>query len=302
MLPSYLEKLTVSDLKERSAQLSERVKNCNICPNNCEINRLKNETGQCNSEDEILISSYGPHFGEEPPLVGSFGSGTIFFTNCNMSCLFCQNYDISHLRRGDIVNKSQLAGIMLQLQSEGCHNINLVSPTHFISQIVESLLIAVEKGLEIPIVYNCGGYESVDTLKLLEGIVDIYMPDVKYSSDEIAKQLSGVDEYWSIVTAAVKEMYRQVGDLHIKRSGVATRGLLIRHLILPNDLAGSEQVIEFIANEVSKSTYLNIMDQYHPVYKANTIMKLNRPITRSEYEKVQNYAKQLGLGSPGLPG
>ncbi|HSL90750.1 MAG TPA: radical SAM protein [Ignavibacteriaceae bacterium] len=296
MLPSYLEKLTIKDLRERADALLQLLSECRICPNECNVNRAEGKEGTyCHSTNEIKISSYAPHFGEEPPLVGFSGSGTIFFTNCNLSCVFCQNYDISQLGHGSTVSIEQLSEFMITLQNRGCHNINLVSPTHFVPQIISALVIAVKKGLEIPIVYNCGGYESVETLKLLEDIVDIYMPDIKYSKNETASRLSGIKNYWDVVKSAVKEMHRQVGDLHINRRGIAKTGLLIRHLVLPNDLAGSEKVIDFIADEISKDTYLNIMDQYYPAYKANSFNELNRRITNDEYEKIIDCARRKGL-------
>lgn len=296
MLPSYLEKLTIKDLSERADALLQFLSECKICPNECNVNRAEGEEGiYCHSTSEIVVSSFAPHFGEEPPLVGFSGSGTIFFANCNLSCVFCQNYDISQLGHGTNVSVSDLAAIMLSLQERGCHNINLVTPTHFVPQIISALVIAVKKGLEIPIVYNCGGYESVETLKLLEDIVDIYMPDIKYSNNETAARLSGIKNYWDVVQSAVKEMHRQVGDLHINRRGIAKTGLLIRHLVLPNDLAGSEKVIDFIADEISKDTYINIMDQYYPAYKTNQFDELSRRITNEEYERVIGYAKKKGL-------
>ena len=295
MFPLYLEKLTPNDLKERSEALYELFVECRICPNECKARRSEGATGKCHSTDEVIISSVGPHFGEEPPLVGSFGSGTIFFTNCNLSCKFCQNYDISQLGRGEKVSIEDLAGAMLKLQQRGCHNINFVTPTHFTAQIVEALIIAVEKGLEIPIVYNCGGYESVETLKLLEDIIDIYMPDIKYSIDENAIKYSGIKNYWEVVTNAVKEMHRQVGDLKISKRGIAQRGLLIRHLVLPNDVAGSKKVFDFVADEISTDSYINIMDQYRPAYNAYKYEKLNRRITASEYKEVVDYASNKGL-------
>ena len=296
MLPMYLEKLVINDLRERAEALQQLLTECRICPNECNVNRLEGEKGNyCYSANEVIVSSFAPHFGEEPPLVGFSGSGTIFFTNCNLSCVFCQNYDISQLGHGSRVSVEQLSEMMILLQSRGCHNINLVSPTHFVPQIVSALVIAVDKGLEIPIVYNCGGFESAETLKLLEDIVDIYMPDIKYSDSETAARLSGIKNYWNVVQSAVKEMHRQVGDLHINRRGIAKRGLLIRHLVLPNDLAGSKKVIDFIADQISKETYINIMDQYYPANKANQYDELNRRITNEEYERVINYAKQKGL-------
>ncbi|MCJ7554610.1 MAG: radical SAM protein [Ignavibacteriaceae bacterium] len=296
MLPLYLEKLTINDLRQRADVLQQILTECKICPNECNVNRLESGKGiYCHSTNKVIISSFVPHFGEEPPLVGFSGSGTIFFTNCNLSCVFCQNYDISQLGHGSRVSIEQLSEMMISLQSRGCHNINLVTPTHFVPQIISALVLAVDKGLEIPIVYNCGGYESVETLKLLEDIVDIYMPDIKYSDSETAARLSGIKNYWYVVQSAVKEMHRQVGDLHINRRGIAKRGLLIRHLVLPNDLAGSKKVIDFIADQISKETYINIMDQYYPANKANQHNELNRRITNEEYQRVINYAKQKGL-------
>lgn len=295
MLPLYLEKLNPNELQQRADVLKKMLEECRLCPNECAVNRIEGETGNCNSTDEVIISSYGPHFGEEPELVGLYGSGTIFFTNCNLSCIYCQNYDISQLGIGKKVSIEELSDIMISLQLRGCHNINLVTPTHFVPQIVQALIIAIEKGLEIPLVYNCGGYESVETLKLLENIIDIYMPDIKYSDNEVASQLSGIKNYWFVARAAVKEMHRQVGDLHIDRKGIARRGLLLRHLVLPDNFAGSEKVLDFVADEISKNTYINIMDQYHPAYKANDYPALNRRIKSDEYQKVLDYAMLKGL-------
>lgn len=295
MLPVYLEKLTPIDLKKRAEQLRELQKECRICPHECLAKRQNGETGDCHSTDELIVSSVGAHFGEEAPLVGTHGSGTIFFTNCNLSCEFCQNYDISHLGVGSVISTEQLADAMIKLQNRGCHNINFVTPSHFTPQIAEALIIAVEKGLEIPLVYNCGGYESVETLKLLDGIIDIYMPDIKYSDDAMAQRYSNAHAYWEVVTTAVKEMYKQVGDLKISKRGIAQRGLLIRHLVLPNDISGSTKVLEFIANEISRNSYINIMDQYYPAYKALEYPALNRRITKDEYQKVISYAVSLDL-------
>jgi putative pyruvate formate lyase activating enzyme len=295
MLPLYLEKLTVPELKQRAEALHQLLVECRICPNECKAKRTEGETGECHSKVEVYISSVGPHFGEEPPLVGTNGSGTIFFTNCNLDCQFCQNYDISHLGMGEKASTLDLARSMLQLQQIGCHNINIVTPTHFSPQFVDALVLAIEKGLELPIVYNCGGYESVETLKLLEDIVDIYMPDIKYSIDENALKYSGVQNYWETVKLAVKEMHQQVGDLKLSKRGIAQRGLLVRHLVLPNDIAGSKAVVDFVADEISTDTYLNIMDQYRPAYHANIYPELNRRITLSEYKDVIDYAHNKGL-------
>ncbi len=295
MLPLYLERLSTAELHERSARLKEKMSKCTICPHACLAERVKGKIGVCRSTDEVYISSYGPHYGEEPPLVGVYGSGTIFFTGCNLHCVYCQNYDISQLRHGAKCSIEELAEIMLKLQAKGCHNINLVTPTHFIAQIVEALIIAIDKGLEIPIVYNCGGYESEDTIKLLDGIIDIYMPDIKYSDNETAKKYSAAIGYWEAVTSAVKEMHRQVGDLKISRRGIAQRGLIIRHLVLPNNITGSRKAIDFVSSEISPSTYLNIMDQYHPSFRANKYPLINRRISSDEYESVLMHAKQAGI-------
>jgi len=295
MLPMYLESLTPIELKERSEKLNDLLKECRLCPNECLADRVDGETGDCHSTDEVMISSYGPHFGEEPPLTGNFGSGTIFFTNCNLSCQFCQNYDISQLGKGKSVTINDLALIMINLQNRGCHNINFVSPTHFTPQIVDALIIAIDKGLQLPLVYNCGGYESVETLKLLEGIIDIYMPDIKYSKNETAEKYSHIKNYWDVVRRAVEEMHKQVGDLKTSKLGIAQRGLLVRHLILPNNISGSKEVIDFIAGEISNNTYLNLMDQYYPAFKAGKYDELNRRISKNEFDDVCDYAFQLGL-------
>lgn len=295
MLPSYISEISLEELKERRDKLYELLESCRLCPNECGVDRRVSDNGNCRSGFLPIVSSYFPHFGEEPPLVGRFGSGTIFFTNCNLDCKFCQNYDISHYGIGKEVSIEELASMMIYLQNRGCHNINFVTPTHFTPQIVDALIIARERGLEIPLVYNCGGYESIETLKLLDKIIDIYMPDIKYSSNENALKYSGVSNYWDVVRQAIKEMHRQVGDLMISSSGIAKRGLLIRHLVLPNDISGSKKVLDFIANEISKNSYVNIMDQYRPAYLANQFTELNRQINEKEFFEVINYAKQIGL-------
>jgi putative pyruvate formate lyase activating enzyme len=292
---SYRDRLTRDELKERANHLESLLDPCVVCPRACHARRKHGEYGVCRSTDDVIVSSAGPHFGEEPPLVGLKGSGTIFFCSCNLKCLFCQNYEISHLRHGRVVSRLQLAELMLSLQRAGCHNINLVTPTHVTPQIIEALVLARDDGLSIPLVYNCGGYESVQTLSLLKDIVDIYMPDVKYSDNEHARRYSGVKDYWEFVRAAVLEMQRQVGCLEVDAEGIAIRGLLIRHLVLPNGIAGSKRVMEFIAREVSKDSYVNIMDQYRPAYRASAHRELNRSLTSHEYLEVTNYASMMGL-------
>lgn len=291
----YIDLYHSGELANRAKLLNDLLQECKVCPRKCKINRLNGKYGVCRSTDKIVVSSLSAHYGEEPPLVGWAGSGTIFFTNCNLWCLYCQNAEISHLRHGEEITIKQLAEAMISLQQLGCHNINLVTPTHFTPQIVEALIIAVEKGLTIPLVYNCGGYESVDTLKLLDGIIDIYMPDVKYSSNENAKKYSGVKDYWDIVKDAVIEMHNQVGALKMNTYGIAERGLLIRHLVLPNNIAGSQKVLDFIAKEVCIDSYVNIMDQYRPAFKANRYSELNRKITSNEYNTALRYAESIGL-------
>ena len=268
---------------------------CCLCARHCGVNRLIGESGQCRTTTQAMVSSYGPHFGEEAPLVGRHGSGTIFFTFCNLHCVFCQNYSISQLGEGSVAGSEELAKMMLSLQAKGCHNINLVSPTHVVPCILEALALAVSSGLYLPLVYNTGGYDSVESLELLDGVVDIYMPDMKYSDEKTAEQLSGIKNYPQVNRAAVKEMHRQVGDLQLDESGVAQRGLLVRHLVLPNRLAGTEAVVRFLAQEISTNTYLNIMAQYRPCYKAFDIPQLTRPLNRQEFSEAIDLAHQQGL-------
>ncbi len=268
---------------------------CCLCPRHCGVNRLADESGKCHITKQVVVSSYGPHFGEEAPLVGKHGSGTIFFTYCNLRCVFCQNYTISQLGEGSVTNREELARMMISLQTQGCHNINLVSPTHVVAHILDALELAVSMGLYLPLVYNSGGYDSVKTLKLLDGIVDIYMPDMKYSDEKIAERLSGIKDYPKVNKAAIREMYRQVGDLQLDEEGIAQHGLLVRHLVLPNRLAGTKGIARFLAQEVSTNTYLNIMAQYHPCYKAFDKALLSRPVNKQELKEAIDLAHQQGL-------
>ncbi len=268
---------------------------CHLCPRRCGANRLDGESGECHVTNQAIVSSYGPHFGEEAPLVGRFGSGTIFFTYCNLRCVFCQNYTISQLGEGNMVDQDQLAEMMLSLQVKGCHNINLVSPTHVVPFILEALELAASNGLHLPLVYNTGGYDSTETLELLDGIVDVYMPDMKYAEEKTAEHLSGIKDYPLVNRAAVSEMHRQVGDLQMDEMGVAQRGLLVRHLVLPNHLSGTREVVQYLAGEISRDTYLNVMAQYHPCYKANDIPQLTRPVSREEFSEAIDMAHQAGL-------
>jgi putative pyruvate formate lyase activating enzyme len=294
-LAAYLELYLSGKLRERVDAAVSLLESCSVCPRSCSVNRLAGDVGKCRTPREALVSSYGPHFGEEAPLVGRHGSGTIFFTNCNLMCLFCQNYSISQLGEGHKVSKGELADMMLFLQAKGCHNINLVSPTHVVPQILEALEIAVESGLHLPLVYNSGGYDSVETLRILDGIVDIYMPDMKYDDEETASELSGIENYPEINKAAIKEMHRQTGDLEINEEGVAQRGLLVRHLVLPQGLAGTKGIVNFLSDEISRNTYVNIMDQYHPCYKAFQIPGLERRISSTEFREALSLAREVGL-------
>jgi putative pyruvate formate lyase activating enzyme len=294
-LAAYLKLYRSDKLTERVDAAVSLLESCSVCPRSCGVNRQAGDSGKCRISREAVVSSYGPHFGEEAPLVGRHGSGTIFFTNCNLRCLFCQNYSISQLGEGQKVSKDELAYMMLSLQAKGCHNINLVSPTHVVPQILEALELAVESGLHLPLVYNSGGYDSVETLRILDGIVDIYMPDMKYDDKETAREFSGIENYPEINKAAIKEMHRQTGDLKINEEGVAQRGLLVRHLVLPHGLAGTKGIVNFLAKEISSNTYVNIMAQYHPCYKAFEIPGLERRISAAEFREALSLAQEAGL-------
>jgi putative pyruvate formate lyase activating enzyme len=292
---SYIELYEKSSLKKRREKLHKLLEKCHLCPRNCLVNRLQDERGFCGAGKKAAVSSYNLHFGEEPPISGYRGSGTIFFTHCNLRCCFCQNYPISQLGNGREVEISELATMMVKLQKLGAHNINFVTPTHFVPQIVEALELAVKEGLKIPLVYNSGGYDSVETLNLLDGIVDIYMPDAKYSNPESARRYSRAEDYFEVNKKALLEMYRQVGDLKMDREGIAKRGLLIRHLVMPEDIAGSRKVLEFIAQNISKHTYMSIMAQYHPAHLAFEFPELSRRISKEEYDAVLEIVDELGL-------
>ena len=274
--------------------MNKELECCTICPHNCKINRTKNP-GRCKSTDKIKIALYSIHNFEEPCISGEKGSGTIFFSNCNMNCVFCQNYEISQLGRGKEITIEELANVMIKQQERNVQNINLVTPTSYALHIVEAIKIARKKGLEIPIVYNTNGYESVETLKLLEGYVDIYLPDLKYYYDDLAKKYSKVDNYFEIATKAIQEMYRQVGTPVLDENGVMKKGLMIRHLILPNEVQNSKKVLKWIKENIDSKVYVSIMAQYFPTYKAKEIPEIARKITKEEYEKVENYLYELDL-------
>ncbi len=293
--PSYLDLHETGELKKLAEKLKEIYKNCVLCPWDCRIDRISGHLGVCKAADKAVISSATPHFGEEPMISGTKGSGTIFFSFCTLRCSFCQNYQISQEGTGEVIDDEALAEKMLELQGKGCHNINLVSPTHFIPNIVAALAIAADKGLNIPIVYNSNGYEKVETLKMLKGVVDIYLPDIKYSDDLIAVKLSDAPKYTDYNRKAIEEMYWQVGDLKMDGSGIAIKGLLVRHLVLPNNLAGSEQSIKFLADEITKNVYIALMSQYTPCYKAGENPDLSRKLIPNEYTRVIRIAKEAGL-------
>ncbi len=267
---------------------------CELCPRACNINRLNDEKGFCGTGAKAVVSSAGPHYGEESVLVGSGGSGTIFFAGCNLGCVFCQNFNISQLRHGNEIEIDDMVNMILQLQTRGCVNINFVTPTHILPHIIESVFLAREGGLTIPVVYNCGGYESIESLRLLEGTIDIYMPDAKYLKTYSSKEYSFAHDYPDVMKLALPEMHRQIGDLEIK-NGVATRGLLVRHLVMPGNVACSKEIIDFIVNEVSGNTFVNIMEQYRPTFNAHNFPEINRQVTRQEFSKVYEYAKSQGL-------
>jgi len=285
-----------TELQERIEAAYQLLESCRVCPRECGVNRLKNDKlGFCRSGLNPVISSVSPHHGEEPPLSGTKGSGTIFFTNCNLRCVYCQNYPISQMGTGAERTTGELACQMLWLQEQGCHNVNLVTPTHFVPQILKAIGIALERGFRLPLVYNTSGYDSLESLKLLDGIVDIYLPDMRYSDDPTSLKYSIAPHYPEINRAAVKEMYRQVGNLVVDENGIAKRGLIIRHLILPCGLSGTERIMKFLAEEISKDVYISLMSQYFPAYKAHEFKELSRRITAEEYEKAYQIMQKYGL-------
>jgi putative pyruvate formate lyase activating enzyme len=281
-------------MKDKVKKAYKLMEKCSICPRKCGVNRLKGQVGFCKAGLLPMVSSFHAHFGEEPPISGRNGSGTIFFTHCSLRCVFCQNHPISQLGQGKEVTVEELAGMMLKLEAEACHNINFVTPTHYMPQILEGVFIAREKGLKLPLVYNSGGYESMEALEILDTIIDMYMPDMKYSDNSAAKKYSNAQDYFEINKIAVKEMHRQAGDLKIER-GIAKKGILIRHLVLPENLAGSHKIFEFIANELSLDTYVNIMAQYYPCHLADKFLEINRRITAKEYMEAIRLAEKTGL-------
>lgn len=300
--PAYLALHQSGELVSRIERARARLRSCTLCPRRCRVNRLAGELGQCQTGALARVASYGPHFGEERPLVGRGGSGTIFFACCNLACVFCQNHDISQpasllggARSLWETTTEELAQMMLDLQLRECENINLVSPSHVVPQILAALGIAAERGLRLPLVYNTGGYDGLSSLRLLRGVVDIYMPDMKYSDEEVARRLSGVPDYVRRNRQAVLEMHKQVGDLVLDGRGVARRGLLVRHLVLPGGLAGTTEVARFLASEVSADTYINVMAQYRPTHQSWAYPEIARPLTAEEYRSAVQEVLQAGL-------
>lgn len=294
--PRYLKLLRSGELQDTVRLAYEHLERCDLCARHCYVNRRATTRGAvCRTGERAVVSSFGTHHGEEDPLRGWRGSGTIFFAWCNLRCEFCQNWEISWKGSGREVEPQELASMMLQLQARGCHNINFVSPSHVVAQTLAGVLIAAEAGLRLPIVYNTGGYDSQEALALLDGVVDIYMPDMKYGDSDVARRYSRVRDYTTVNQAAVKEMHRQVGDLVLDDRGIAQRGLLVRHLILPDDLAGTEKVLRFLAEEISPQTYINLMGQYRPAFRAHRHPGLDRSITSQEYQRAFELADRYGL-------
>jgi putative pyruvate formate lyase activating enzyme len=294
--PAYVRLLQGGELQHRVERAWARLADCNLCPHDCHVDRLRSSRAAvCRTGARAVVASFGPHFGEESCLAGRHGSGTIFFSWCNLRCQFCQNSDISQLGAGREVEPEEIAGMMLALQERGCHNINFVTPSHVVPQILAAVAIAAARGLTIPLVYNTGGYDALVSLQLLDGVVDIYMPDMKYADEAVARRYSKVRNYPAINQAAVKEMHRQVGDLVCDDDGIARRGLLVRHLVLPEGIAGTADIVRFLANDISPDTFLNVMEQYRPCFRAQDIPDLNRPITRNEYREALRLAEVAGL-------
>ncbi len=292
--PSYRKLLSSGGFDDVLARADRRLAACDLCPRRCGVDRTAGELGFCKAGISLKVSSYGPHYGEESPLVGRHGSGTIFLAGCNLGCCFCQNYDISHQAEGRDVGVEDVVMMMLKLEKTGCHNINFVTPTHFVPQIMRAVMTAAAKGLSVPIVYNCGGYEDVETLKLLENIVDIYMPDLKFSDPDLSTKYCEAPDYPDVSKAALKEMHRQVGDLIVK-NGLAKRGLLVRHLVMPGQLEDSKRIFEFLATEISPETFVNVMDQYRPCYNAGRFPEISGKLDRGEFKAALEAAWETGF-------
>jgi putative pyruvate formate lyase activating enzyme len=283
-------------LAARARELLAIYKSCRLCPRACGVNRTKGEKGVCRGDSRVKVHSMHPHFGEERPLVGRGGSGTIFFSNCNLRCVFCQNWEIAHRGDGNLMSDDELAGLMIDAQRMGCHNINLVTPTHYLPNIVNALRTAIARGLTLPLVYNCGGYEPVEIIRMLDGIVDIYLPDYKYTDPAMAEKYSnGARDYPERAAEAIAEMHRQVGELTVDEKGIALRGLIIRHLVMPHNIAGTDKFVQWVAGRLTRSTYVNIMAQYRPAHLAHKYPDISRRITNEEYRRAMGWAREAGL-------
>jgi putative pyruvate formate lyase activating enzyme len=294
MTPSYL-KLSLAEIESRAQQAIASLSECKVCPRDCAVNRLEDKKAVCKTGRYARVSSYFPHFGEEDCLRGRHGSGTIFFSMCNLRCVFCQNYDISQLEVGIVATPEMLARMMMELQKQGCHNINFVTPEHVVPQILEALPIAIRLGLKLPIVYNTSAYDSMDSLRWLDGIVDIYMPDFKFFTEEHGKIYAKAKDYAEIAKRTIKEMHRQVGELEFDSSGIAVRGLLIRHLVMPGGVADTREIMDYIVKEISANTYVNVMAQYYPANKTEKYPEIHRGLFKSEFEQAVAAAREAGL-------
>jgi len=292
---AYLALHERGELAARAARARERLSPCRVCPRSCGADRAGGELGDCRVGARARVASHGPHHGEEPPLSGWRGSGTIFLSGCNLRCVFCQNHDISQRRDGRETSAPELAAMMLELEAAGCHNLNWVTPSHVVPQLLEALVLAAAHGLRLPIVYNTGSYDDLETLRLLDGVVDVYLPDLKYADGEAAERYSAAPDYPAVARAALREMHRQVGDLELDASGLAVRGVLVRHLVLPNGLAGTLSSMRFLAAELSPDTYVNVMDQYRPCFRAHEHPELARRATAAELEHATQAARRAGL-------
>ncbi len=293
-MAGYIKLYESGELAQRIFRLTAILDECTLCPRQCRVNRKAGETGFCRTGNKAVVASYNPHFGEESCLVGVSGSGTIFFSNCNLGCVFCQNYSISHQGEGIEVDSGQLAAIMISLQKQGCHNINLVTPSHVVPQIAAALPTAIEKGLTLPLVYNSSGYDGLDTLRLLDGIIDIYMPDFKFWDSRSAKRYANAPDYPEAARSALTEMHRQVGDLIIDENAIAEKGLLVRHLVMPGGLAETKEIMQFLAS-LSPETYVNVMEQYRPLYEARKFPPIDRPLDHADYKEALQLARQADL-------
>lgn len=294
--PSYVQLYRTGELRSRLAALERLMSPCTLCPRNCRVLRYSGELGLCNAGDQLRVAAAFPHFGEEAPLSGQGGSGAVFISWCNLLCQFCQSWEVNHRGEGVPVSARELAEMMLGLQDRGCHNINFVTPTHYAPQLIAALPLAIEQGFHLPLVYNCGGYESIEVIQLLDGIVDIYLPDIKFLNPSASdRYLDGAADYPEVVCTILKEMHRQVGDLVLDEHGIAQRGLLVRHLVMPGLAEDSEAILRFIADELSLQTYVNIMDQYRPCFQAGRSPEIARRTTAAEHRAVVDMARGLGL-------